>query len=438
LLAAAGWAQSADDEKSGPVFRSEVSMGRIDAQVLDGDFLSIANLTTDDFVLRRDETKIPIRNFRYEDMPVDVLLLLDVSGSMRPNVERVAAAADRALAVLGPEDRIAIMVFNTGTSVRLKFGESRDKVERKLNSIAESSFGGGTDINGALLEAAEYIGKEARRDARRAIVIVTDDQARPCDRERAAMALSEADAVLMALLAPVAFDGMGGPGRHPTGYPPVMGPWPGGPLGGVILGPRRGPMGGPLPGGAPAGVGTSAGTEAVARESGGESLPVNNASALETAFQRIRQRYAIYYHLPEGIPEAEASAILMDLSDSVRVRYPKAELRYRQVYQVGAARRTFVKRVSPRPPAGGVPAAESISTTAKVVRRRPVSESTGPRVTIAPVRRPTEVAHSGPSVQAKPDSASPSKRQRRPAVSEPHGPRVSSIPPAGGGAQPEP
>jgi uncharacterized protein with von Willebrand factor type A (vWA) domain len=69
------------------------------------------------------------------------------------------------------------MVFTTGTSVRLKFSE-RTKRSPEAGRHCERALGGGTDIHGALMEAAEYVGREARRDARRAIVIVTDDQAK--------------------------------------------------------------------------------------------------------------------------------------------------------------------------------------------------------------------------------------------------------------------
>src|SRR5687767_10232359 len=322
-------------------------MGRVDAQVVDRYDVAVSGLPADDFVLRYRGEPIPIRQFQYENMPMDVVLLLDVSGSMRPQIERVASASHRALAVLGKYDRVGIMTFTTRSSVRLKLSGDRDEVEHKLDDIVGSgSFGGGTDINGALLEAAAYLGKEGRRDARRAIVIVTDDIAKPCDQMRVSMALSEADALVMALLAPQVFE-RNGPYGSPGGRPPVLGPWPGagGPLGGVIWGPRRGPMPGGGPSSVPADM-PSAGTANVARDSGGESLPVNDASTLETTFARIRKRYAIYYYLPEGASATtEDTGVQVDLTGSARTLNPDGELRYRQVFLAGSVRRTFVRRV---------------------------------------------------------------------------------------------
>ena len=80
LLVARGVAVA--DDESTPVFRSDVSMGRIDTLVLDRSQHPIGGLHQDDFVLRQDGKLIPIRNLAYEDLPVDVLLLLGVSGSM--------------------------------------------------------------------------------------------------------------------------------------------------------------------------------------------------------------------------------------------------------------------------------------------------------------------------------------------------------------------
>jgi len=307
LLLVACVTAAADDE-SIPVFRSDVAMGRIDTLVMDRSRHPIGGLRKEDFLLRQDGKLIPIRNLAYEDLPVDVLLLIDISGSMRVHVERVASAAHRALAVLGDQDRVGIMVFDTRTRLRLPFRQDLNDVERKLDNVVQNErFNGGTNINGALLDAAAYVEREGRRQMRHAIVIVTDDQALPCDQARVATALDRADAVLMVLLAP-AFLGPGGTypsggGGRPSRNPPVIAPWPGGPLGGIILGRRRGGSGIPAPGSPPVVVGypggTSAGSPEIARASGGDALKVNDAAAVETTFERIRRRYAIYFYVPD-------------------------------------------------------------------------------------------------------------------------------------------
>src|SRR5205085_7058698 len=75
-----------------------------------------------------------------------------------------------------------------------------------------------------------------------------------------------------------------------------------------------------------------AGTAETARESGGDTMSVDDAYALETTLQRLRQRYALYFHMPEGTRPADERSLDLDLADSARRRYRDAEIRYRRVY----------------------------------------------------------------------------------------------------------
>src|SRR4051812_17219033 len=106
----ASWMARADD--TNVVFRSDVSLFRVDAQVVDRGNRAITGLRADDFILREEGRVQQIRNFASEDMPLDVLFLLDVSASMRPHVQRIADAAHEALRVLSDEDRFGIIVFD--------------------------------------------------------------------------------------------------------------------------------------------------------------------------------------------------------------------------------------------------------------------------------------------------------------------------------------
>ncbi len=419
VFASATLAMAADGDV---VFRSDVSLVRVDAQVVDRDNRAITGLRMEDFVLREGGQKQEIRNFASEDMPVDVLLLLDVSGSMRPHIQRIASAAHQALRVLGDKDRIAIMVFDRYTRVRLTFRSSHEDVEREFERLLhQETFNGGTDITRAMLDAAEYIGRQGRRDARRAIVILTDDQTE-LERNDAGVsrALERADAVMSALLAPYAMPSRmgrypgGGRGRGGGG-----GSWPGGggmggPLGGIILGRRGGYPGGGYPGGGAGGQGgpmgaggrsQSAGTAEIARQSGGDSLPVDDASALETTLARIRQRYALHFHLPEGVKPGQERTIEVSLSDAARGRYPDAEVRYRRAYLFP----------------GGSPDS----------RPEPI------RVTRAPADTNRDNGNTEPAARSQ--SPAPSSSKRRSAVNESDGPRgANPSVGAGGDSQPAP
>jgi hypothetical protein len=185
-----------------------------------------------------------------------------------------------------------------------------------------------------MLDAADYVRSHGRRDARRAIVILTDDQTNArydVDQPGVGRALARADAVMCALIAPDAMQSRRG-GQRPGGWGgggPGMGG--GGPLGGIIFGPRGG--GNRYPRGGGGAENRSAGTSEIARDSGGDSMSVDAASALEDTLTRLRQRYTLYFNLSEGAQGGLARNVEVDLAPPARSRFADAEVHYRRTSQ---------------------------------------------------------------------------------------------------------
>ncbi len=400
------------------VFRSDVSLVRVDAQVLESGGRAVTGLTRADFVLREQGQEREIRNFSNENMPVDVLILVDVSTSMRANVERVAAASQEALAVLGQEDRVGMMVFDRQTRLRLPFRSARSQeVQQEFGRLLnQEHFSGGTDITRALLDAATYVRRNGRKGVRRAVVILTDDQTEfGRDEINVVRDMTEADAVVSLLLAPDmigGFAGGQGPGTGGGGtWPQGGGGGIGGTLGDILLGGGRYPGGGgggryprgggggQIPGGRTRGAGTqSAGTREIAARTGGDTIQIDDASALETTLARIRQRYGLYFTVPDGVRAGSERTITVELASAARRRYPNAEIRYRRTYLVREG--TAVSSSQPGDPEPVVVTSDGSAGSEDqrpVIRRRPAvnerSSSPGP---------------SPPVVAAKPDpSAAP-------------------------------
>ena len=377
LLAIAGCALAMDDPT---VFKTDVALSRVDAQVLDREGHALTGLQLRDFVLRVDGNVVPIRNFASENMPIDILLLLDVSGSMQPHVQRIASAAQQALSVLADHDRIGIMVFDTHTRVRLPFASNHQDVTRELNRLLRwEHFDGGTHITRALLDAANYMQREARPDARRAIVILTDDETQDEEDEpRVESALARANAVLSFLQAPYEVPSVYG-GPRPHGTWGGGGGWPGGgigfPGGGgpVILG-RRGP------GGYGADQSHSAGTATIAQDSGGDTMRVDDAYALQDTLEKLRQRYTLYFYSPAGAQPVAARSIRVDLSQDAGLRYPNAEIHSRRVFMSGGTSGPTV--VTRAPGISDPDASPSVSQAPSQShgRRVAVNDDSAPRV----------------------------------------------------------
>jgi VWFA-related protein len=406
------------------VFRSDVSLVRVDAQVLDRDNRAITGLRITDFVLRDEGRTQQIKSFASENMPVDVLFLLDVSASMRPHVERIADAAHQALQVLKTDDRMGIMVFDRSSRLRLAFSKSHSQVQRELNALLDDeTFRGGTDITRGLYDAAAYVRREGRRDARRAIVILTDDQTQlNKDVDGVSRALTRADAVLCALIAPDALAGRSS-GRRSGGYPGGIG----GGLGGIIIG------GGGRRGGGPMSRGPrtqSAGTAEIARQSGGDSMSVDDASALEDTLTRLRQRYALYFSLPPGVKAGEERAIEVSLADSALRRHSDADVRYRRVYIASAnsstapgsaAEPTIITRdtgASPDVgPAVGQAAGQAADQPPPIRRRRAIED--GPRQGPMDVSGTSSAPAPAPQPQVQAPAAAPPAPSPAPSNDQP-------------------
>jgi VWFA-related protein len=400
LLLAASVLYASDDAPA--VFKSDVALTRVDAQVLDQSGRAVTGLRVQDFVLRVNGRPVPIRNFASENMPLDLVLLLDVSGSMEPHVQRLAAASEQALNVLAPGDRVAVMVFDTSTRVRLPFRSSHSEITSELNHLLRSeSFSRGTRITSAMLDAARYVQREGRPEARRAIVILTDDETQDAEDEaRVESALARANAILSFLQAPYEQPSLtrgGGPRRGGTrggGTWGGGGGWPGG--GGIGF-----PGGGiGFPGGGvgrgPGGYGDrshTAGTAEIARESGGDTMQITEASALEDTLARLRQRYALHFYIPESSKPADQQRVQVNLSPEAGLRYRDAEIHYRQIHlaagsggQAEQSGPVSVARVDTSGARASEPAAQpdQVETTTPNRRRSAVNEDSESHINMIP------------------------------------------------------
>ncbi len=328
------------------VFRSDTTLVRVDVQVLDRDNRPVTGLEREAFLFREQGQQRAIKNFVREEMPIDLLFLIDVSGSMRPHVERMAEAAHRSLPSLRSEDRVAVMVFDRSSRVRMPFRGGPNEAQREFDNLLRmESFNGGTDITRALFDAAQYMKRQGRKEARRAIVLLTDDQTEfEADESRVVVALNGADTVMSVLLVPNAMR-RGGGGYPGGGYP--GGGRRGGGIGGVIIG-GGGIPGIPGVGGYPRGGGggypggggqrtRSAGSAEIARESGGDAMQSDEAAALDTTLNRLRQRYALYFNLPAGVVAGDRRTVDIALEDTVRRQYPEATVRYKRSYVAAAS-----------------------------------------------------------------------------------------------------
>src|ERR1051325_1594143 len=201
-----------------PRFSSTLNLVRVDVQVTDPSGRIISGLTAADFAIFDDGQPQPIRNFAAESGPVDLLLVLDVSGSRRAQLSAIAPGGRFATASLRPGDRAGIVTFTSGARIveelTVDFAQGEEALRTKLKTCC------GTDIYGGIQTASKHFialrdPHENEAPPRRALLVITDNVAFSLLRSKEKQTVREvweADAVLNALVVPSNF----------TGRPPAM------------------------------------------------------------------------------------------------------------------------------------------------------------------------------------------------------------------------
>ena len=272
----------------GPTFRTTLSLVKADAYVYDRQtHAPILDLQQSDFRVLDEDQPRDLVSFGEDAGPLDLVLLLDVSGSVLEILPKVADAASDALSVLQPGDRAGVMAFSKRTVTTQPLTSEFDDVAEGIRAATRVRIGLDTDINQALWSAADYLHR-AGGASRRAILVITDNmQVTHIPDTLVDEQLSEAGAVLDGLLL-----------RGPVALPHVTHPG--------ILGFARNSEGEVIEGGRP-------------------------ADRLAEMIRRIKFRYSLHFR-PVDAPGAQPRRIHIDLTPEARRRYPNAVVRARRLY----------------------------------------------------------------------------------------------------------
>jgi Ca-activated chloride channel family protein len=156
-----------------------------DAQVIDKKTKRvIGDLAKEDFIITENGVKQEVSYFSRDELPLSIVLLLDVSRSVRPIIHDIRDGALSALQRLKPEDEVAVMAFGTAYQLVQDFTKDRRLVAEKIESAtATDVLGNGTFLTSALESAATHMQKAPTPGSRRVIIVVTDNIALSPERE---------------------------------------------------------------------------------------------------------------------------------------------------------------------------------------------------------------------------------------------------------------
>ncbi len=156
-----------------------------DAQVIDKKTKrTLGDLTKADFEIFDNGVRQEVSYLSRDELPLSIMLMLDVSGSVRPILHEIRDGALNALMRLKTEDEVAVMAFGTTYKLVQDFTKDRALISRQIEAAtADDILGRGTFLASALESAATHMQKAPAPSSRRVIIILTDNVAWTPDRE---------------------------------------------------------------------------------------------------------------------------------------------------------------------------------------------------------------------------------------------------------------
>ena len=131
---------------------------------------SIPDLEVKDFEVVENGEMREVASVRPVTAPFNLVLLLDVSGSVDTYVNFIRKAARQFVETMGPQDKIAIVTFNDDVHVLSRFSADKPELSKSLDTF---DAGGGTAYYDALAYVLADTLRPLRGD-RTAIVVLTD------------------------------------------------------------------------------------------------------------------------------------------------------------------------------------------------------------------------------------------------------------------------
>jgi VWFA-related protein len=289
----------AQDIDPNDVIKVNTDLVVFDAQVIDKKTRkAFGGLRPQDFEIYEENVKQPIVYFSQDQLPLSVLLLLDISRSVTPIIEQVGAGANDALRRLKPEDEVAVMAFADYPRLIQGFTKDRKAAAEKITEASKTFLGHGTLFNEAFHDAAEVMNTAGNPTNRRAIIVVTDNIPSPggkFDKNKVIADLLDSGTVVYGLVVRAAI----------------------GKVFNVLS------------------FGKLHGVDSYSEETGGEVLGADRNEVdtrLAEMFTRLRTRYTLGYRPPENNEEGKFQHVKVQLTPAILKTNKKLVVRARTGY----------------------------------------------------------------------------------------------------------
>jgi Ca-activated chloride channel family protein len=182
----------------------------------------IPQLTKDDFEVFEDGVRQQVSFFGNEEVPFNVALLMDVSGSVSSSLKDIKKAAIEFVRQLRPNDRVMVVCFDQHIMYLTDFTNDRQRLESAINGV---QTGHGTSIYDAVYDtvSVRFRGIEGRK----AMLLLSDGEDNSSRRsyDETIARVAESDVLVYGIRYPE-MSGRGGWGQHGNSPYPGRRRWP--------------------------------------------------------------------------------------------------------------------------------------------------------------------------------------------------------------------
>ena len=180
-----------------PTLKVDVDLVTLNFSIRDETRRTVANVHREDITIYEDEVSQVVSFFDTEPAPLSLIVLLDVSESVRNFSGQVRAASRVLPDLLRDGDEVAVIAFSDLPNLFQEFTGDPRKIRAALQRAA-TDFSGATNVNDSVYLAARKL-TEQTGEQRRAILLVSDGKGNRGEGGRAFEQLKDCGATLLAL-----------------------------------------------------------------------------------------------------------------------------------------------------------------------------------------------------------------------------------------------
>ena len=150
--------------------RVNVDVVQVTVTVSDGHGKFVPNIPRASFHVFEDNRIQEISHFASEDIPLELLVAIDISGSMGPSMGKLKAAVKEFLSDVPEQDQVTLLGFNDSIFTLTR---KQTNLAERARAVDRLASWGSTALYDVVLRGVEMLGRQV---GRKALVIFTDGE----------------------------------------------------------------------------------------------------------------------------------------------------------------------------------------------------------------------------------------------------------------------